>query len=310
MSIIYMKAQGVFMNTRDIEYYVQIVKQKNFTKVAKYFQVSQPTITYALQRLEKELGAALITRDRSHHELIITPAGKQLFLHAQSILQEIKMAKAEITQLQKKKLRFGMPPIIGNEYFPKLSSYFIKHQLMEQIEITDGGSRDLYGMIHEGRIDLAVLGSTQPIVDQKLEVELLLDKRFMIVVSKNHPLAQYELLSFKDLIDEQFVLLNEHYVHPAAFTKLSKQAHIEPKIVYQSNDLTILKSMIRENIGIGFLTEIAIHPEDNLVAIPLSEDIQPRFLISLAKRVQQITTPLQEKVIDVIHEFMKTQKKP
>lgn len=305
-----MKVQGIFMNTRDIEYYVQIVKQKNFTKVAKYFQVSQPTITYALQRLEKELRAALITRDRSHHELIITPAGKQLFLHAQSILQEIKMAKAEITQLQKKKLRFGMPPIIGNEYFPKLSSYFIKHQLMEQIEITDGGSRDLYGMIHEGRIDLAVLGSTQPIVDQKLEVELLLDKRFMIVVSKTHPLAQHEVLSFKDLVDEQFVLLNEHYVHPAAFTKLSKQAHVEPKIVYQSNDLAILKSMIRENIGIGFLTEIAIHPEDNLVSIPLSEEIQPRFLISLAKRAQQITTPLQEKVIEVIHEFMKTQKKP
>lgn len=305
-----MKVQGIFMNTRDIEYYVQIVKQKNFTKVAKYFQVSQPTITYALQRLERELGAALITRDRSHHELIITPAGKQLFLHAQSILQEIKMAKAEITQLQKKKLRFGMPPIIGNEYFPKLSSYFIKHQLMEQIEITDGGSRDLYGMIHEGRIDLAVLGSTQPIVDQKLEVELLLDKRFMIVVSKTHPLAQHDALSFKDLVDEQFVLLNEHYVHPAAFTKLSKQAHVEPKIVYQSNDLTILKSMIRENIGIGFLTEIAIHPEDNLVSIPLSEEIQPRFLISLAKRAQQITTPLQEKVIEVIHEFIKTQKKP
>ncbi len=297
------------MNTRDIEYYVQIVKQKNFTKVAKYFKVSQPTITYALQRLEKELGAALITRDRSHHELIITPAGQQLFLHAQSILQEIRMAKAEIAQLQKKKLRFGMPPIIGNEYFPKLSSYFIKHQLMEQIEITDGGSRDLYGMIHEGRIDLAVLGSTQPIVDQKLEVELLLDKRFMIVVSKNHPFAQQAIISFKDLIDEQFVLLNEHYVHPAAFTKLAKQSHVEPRIVYQSNDLTILKSMIRENIGIGFLTEIAVHPEDNLISIPLSDETQPRFLISLAKRAQQITTPLQEKVIEVIHEFMKTQKK-
>ena len=205
------------MNTRDIEYYVQIVKQKNFTKVAKYFQVSQPTITYALKRLEKELDAVLITRDRSHHELVITPAGKQLFIHAQSILQEIKMAKAEITQLQKKKLRFGMPPIIGNEYFPKLSSYFIKSQLMDQIEITDGGSRDLYGMIHQGRIDLAILGSTQPIIDQKLEIELLLDKRFMIVVAPTHPFADRQMISFSDLTAEQFVLLNEHYVHPAAF---------------------------------------------------------------------------------------------
>ena len=297
------------MNTRDIEYYVQIVKQKNFTKVAKYFQVSQPTITYALKRLEKELDAVLITRDRSHHELVITPAGKQLFIHAQSILQEIKMAKAEITQLQKKKLRFGMPPIIGNEYFPKLSSYFIKSQLMDQIEITDGGSRDLYGMIHQGRIDLAILGSTQPIIDQKLEIELLLDKRFMIVVAPTHPFADRQTISFSDLIAEQFVLLNEHYVHPAAFKKLAKQAHIEPKVVYQSNDLAILKSMIRENIGIGFLTEIAIHPEDHLVSIPLSDQLQPHFLISLAKRTQQIPTPLQENVVEIIQQFMKTQKK-
>lgn len=297
------------MNTRDIEYYVQIVKQKNFTKVAKYFQVSQPTITYALKRLEKELDAVLITRDRSHHELVITPAGKQLFIHAQSILQEIKMAKAEITQLQKKKLRFGMPPIIGNEYFPKLSSYFIKSQLMDQIEITDGGSRDLYAMIHQGRIDLAILGSTQPIIDQKLEIELLLDKRFMIVVAPTHPFADRQTISFSDLTAEQFVLLNEHYVHPAAFKKLAKQAHIEPKVVYQSNDLAILKSMIRENIGIGFLTEIAIHPEDHLVSIPLSDQLQPHFLISLAKRTQQIPTPLQENVVEVIQQFMKTQKK-
>ena len=297
------------MNTRDIEYYVQIVKQKNFTKVAKYFQVSQPTITYALKRLEKELDAVLITRDRSHHELVITPAGKQLFIHAQSILQEIKMAKAEITQLQKKKLRFGMPPIIGNEYFPKLSSYFIKSQLMDQIEITDGGSRDLYGMIHQGRIDLAILGSTQPIIDQKLEIELLLDKRFMIVVAPTHPFADRQTISFSDLTAEQFVLLNEHYVHPTAFKKLAKQAHIEPKVVYQSNDLAILKSMIRENIGIGFLTEIAIHPEDHLVSIPLSDQLQPHFLISLAKRTQQIPTPLQENVVEVIQQFMKTQKK-
>lgn len=47
------------MNTKDIEYYVQIVKQK-FTKVANYFRVSQPTITYALQRLEKSLTPYLL----------------------------------------------------------------------------------------------------------------------------------------------------------------------------------------------------------------------------------------------------------
>lgn len=295
------------MNTKDIEYYVQIVKQKNFTKVANYFRVSQPTITYALQRLEKEFDTVLITRDRSHHELIVTPSESSCFsMHKpfskRFLLQELKSLSC------KEKACFGMPPIIGNEYFPKLSSYFIKHELMNQIEITDGGSRDLYGMIRQGRIDLAVLGSTQPIVDQYLETELLLDKRFMIVVPPTHPLSKQDTVSFKDIADEQFVLLNEHYVHPAAFTKLSKQTHTHPKVVYQSNDLTILKSMVRENVGIGFLAEIAVHPEDHLVCLPLSDEVQPRFLISLAKRTQQIVTPLQEQVVQVIHEFVTAQK--
>lgn len=296
------------MNTRDIEYYVQLVKLKNFTKVANLFHVSQPTITYAVQRLEKELNAVLIVRNRSHNELSITPAGHQLFIHAQSILQEITRAKAEIQQLQTKKIRLGMPPIIGNEYFPKLSGYFIRQKLMNQLEIIDGGSRDLYGMIHQGQIDLALLGSTQPIVDQSLETQLLLDKRFMIVVSPEHPLAQKEAVSFKELINEEFVLLNEHYVHPTAFSKLAKQTHIEPKIVYQSNDLSILKSMIREQVGIGFLTEIAIHPEDQLVALPLTDTVQPRFLISLVTRTQQLPTDLQQQVVRVINEFIQTQK--
>ncbi len=83
------------MNTKDIEYYVQIVKQKNFTKVANYFRVSQPTITYALQRLEKEFDTVLITRDRSHHELIVTPSESSCFsMHKpfskRFLLQELK----------------------------------------------------------------------------------------------------------------------------------------------------------------------------------------------------------------------------
>lgn len=78
--------------------------------------------------------------------------------------------------------------------------------------------------------------------------------------------------------------------------------------MYQSNDLSILKSMIREQVGIGFLTEIAIHPEDQLVVLPLTDAVQPRFLISLVTRTQQLPTDLQQQVVRVINEFIQTQK--
>ncbi|MEE6664921.1 LysR family transcriptional regulator, partial [Limosilactobacillus fermentum] len=47
------------MNIKELRYYHDLVIQKNFSKVATHFGVAQPTITMAIQRLERELGAPL-----------------------------------------------------------------------------------------------------------------------------------------------------------------------------------------------------------------------------------------------------------
>lgn len=291
------------MNFKDLEYFQRLVREKSFTKVANAFHVSQPTITYAVKRLEDELGAELVYRDQSHKQLIITQAGIVLSRHISNILKEITIAVTEIDRLKEDTLDFGLPPIIGNFYFPKLSSYLFKNDLMSHIHLVDGGSRDLYGLLRRGKIDLALLGSTQPIRDDDLTSEILIEKRFMIVVSPNHPLAKRKEISFSELKDEPFVLLNEHYVHPTAFKKMAQQAHFEPQIIYQNSNLNILKGMIREQIGIGFLAELAISPEDNLVMIPITDQPQPTFMISLVQREQVLDSTLRGQLIELIRGF-------
>lgn len=291
------------MNFKDLEYFQRLVREKSFTKVANAFHVSQPTITYAVKRLEDELGAELVYRDQSHKQLIITQAGIVLSRHISNILKEVTIAVTEIDRLKEDTLDFGLPPIIGNFYFPKLSSYLFKNDLMSHIHLVDGGSRDLYGLLRRGKIDLALLGSTQPIRDDDLTSEILIEKRFMIVVSPNHPLAKRKEISFSELKDEPFVLLNEHYVHPTAFKKMAQQAHFEPQIIYQNSNLNILKGMIREQIGIGFLTELAISPEDNLVMIPITDQPQPTFMISLVQRDQVLDSTLRGQLIELIRGF-------
>lgn len=291
------------MNFKDLEYFQRLVREKSFTKVANAFHVSQPTITYAVKRLEDELGAELVYRDQSHKQLIITQAGIVLSRHISNILKEVTIAVTEIDRLKEDTLDFGLPPIIGNFYFPKLSSYLFKNDLMSHIHLVDGGSRDLYGLLRRGKIDLALLGSTQPIRDDDLTSEILIEKRFMIVVSPKHPLAKRKEISFSELKDEPFVLLNEHYVHPTAFKKMAQQAHFEPQIIYQNSNLNILKGMIREQIGIGFLTELAISPEDNLVMIPITDQPQPTFMISLVQREQVLDSTLRGQLIELIRGF-------
>ena len=265
--------------------------------------MSLPTITYAVKRLEDELGTELVYRDQSHKQLIITQAGIVLSRHISNILKEVTIAVTEIDRLKEETLDFGLPPIIGNFYFPKLSSYLFKNNLMRHIHLVDGGSRDLYSLLRRGKIDLALLGSTQPIRDDELTSEILIEKKFMIVVSPNHPLAKRKEIAFSELKDEPFVLLNEHYVHPTAFKKMAQQAHFDPQIIYQNSNLNILKGMIREQIGIGFLAELAILPEDNLVMIPITDQPQPMFIISLVQRDQVLDSTIRGQLIELIRGF-------
>ena len=56
------------MNTRDLQYFAMLVKLKNYTQVAKYFNVSQPSITQAIRRLEQEFDTKLVRKDRVHRQ--------------------------------------------------------------------------------------------------------------------------------------------------------------------------------------------------------------------------------------------------
>ena len=80
------------MNTRDLQYFQALVKYKNYTRVAKEFGVSQPTVTQAIKRLEKEFDAQLVYTDRAHRQNMITRSGQLLAASAKAINEQIALA--------------------------------------------------------------------------------------------------------------------------------------------------------------------------------------------------------------------------
>lgn len=272
------------MNLKDLEYFTELAREGSFTKVAERFHISQPTVTYAVKRLEDALGTDLIVRDRSHKTVVLTQAGRILNIHAAKIFKEIEVAENEISRSQEDIIKLGLPPIIGNFYLRKLFPSLSERGLADRIHLVNGGSNDLYHLLIKGEIDMALLGSVYPIHDENLTDRLLIRSRFTIVVNDRHPLAKRKSISMGDVKDEKFVLLDSHYVHLNAFRKFLQFESFEPKIIYKSKDLSILKGMIREGVGIGFLTELAKDPADGLIYLPIDNKPQLHFNVSLAQR--------------------------
>lgn len=291
------------MNLRDLAYFESLAHYKNYTMVAEQFHVTQPSITYAVKRLEQAVGAQLMMRNQSHQELTLTPAGKVLLQAAQSIRAEWESASKEIVRLQANKIRLGLPPIIGTYFFPRVAKELMQQDVLSLVETEEVGSSQLLRYLRQGKVDLALIGATDSFDLNDLETIELARFPFVILTNAND---SRQAISFAELADEPFISLDGQYVHYEAFREFANQVNIQPSVIYQTNNVTTLKNMVREGVGSAFITVLAsLEDEPGLHKIFLTDQPQPTFRVYMAYRKQHHLTEEQIKIIKTIQEVFK-----
>lgn len=289
------------MNIKELYYYHDLVRTKNFSQVAADFNISQPTVTMAIKRLEESFGTTFFMRDRSHHQLTVTSTGLQFDQHVQRIIEELEIAQKELARAKQERISFGLPPIIGSWYFPRFTPALLQAGLLNQLEVVDHGSASLLQLLAKGELDLALLGSLQPFQQPSLRARVIDKAPIKIIVAKDHPLAAFkDGVSFAQAAQYPFITLDDEYVHAQAFRQAARLARVRPKIVFKTSDVQILKALVANHSGISFLTDLALDANDGLAALPLTDGSQPEFIISLAARANRLPTPNAQRLWSIL----------
>ena len=289
------------MNIKELYYYHDLVRTKNFSQVAADFNISQPTVTMAIKRLEESFGTTFFMRDRSHHQLTVTSTGLQFDQHVQRIIEELEIAQKELARAKQERISFGLPPIIGSWYFPRFTPALLQAGLLNQLEVVDHGSASLLQLLAKGELDLALLGSLQPFQQPSLRARVIDKVPIRIIVAKDHPLAAFkDGVSFAQAAQYPFITLDDEYVHAQAFRQAARLARVRPKIVFKTSDVQILKALVANHSGISFLTDLALDGNDGLAALPLTDGSQPEFIISLAARANRLLTPNAQRLWSIL----------
>lgn len=286
------------MNLRDLEYFSYLCKLKSFTETARALYVSQPSVTMAINRLEKELNIKLIIREHSKNYFSLTEGGKILEKRALNIFNELKEAKLELSKLSGSKIKLGVPPIIGAYFFPALMEKLVLNKLAENIELVETGSIDMRKLILRGEVDMALLGSLEPIEDNNLNSSILKTDKFMVCMSKSHIISTKASLSFKDISKEKFVVLGSSYIHNKLIKSLCTDNDVSMEDFYYTDEIQTAKSLIGSGLGIGIMINMAVNTSSLIKAIPLSEPVA--FYISLVTKKDHYITFEGEKIIDII----------
>ncbi|KXT81879.1 LysR substrate-binding domain-containing protein [Streptococcus panodentis] len=271
------------MNIRDLDYFYQLSVLKSFTETAQHFQVSQPTITYAVKRLEKEFRCLLVEKTSANRVAHLTVQGRILANLAQDMLLRVEKADKAIQRANQQESRLGFPPIISEDVFSRLDAPEEELALLKSVTLVRGGSKELLDALLAGDLDMSLLGSLEPLSYPELVSRELYRREFYLVMSAEHPLAESRELSFEAVLQEKFILLDEHNVHLAAFHHLNSRCQHAAEIALKLDDLMFIGQMLRKNMGISLLTDTMMTNEfADLVKIPLAAADKIYFHVSYA----------------------------
>ena len=239
------------MEIRQLIYFVQIAKSGTYSAAAKQLYVSQPALSKAVKHLEEELDAKLFVQVDKRSEL--TDAGRVLFERAQHLIAEYNSsldAVDEVNGFRRGRLRFGIPYGLGQILFYRIIAEFSRAFPEVEIVATGHGSGRIREDVLAGRLDI---GATliPPAPEEGLEATIIRRDQFFLLTARDHPLARSEGVSFSQLRNEQFIVLNDEYVMTRMTKESCAMAGFSPKIKLAVDRSDFIADLVADRQGIA-----------------------------------------------------------
>ncbi|MEK9969162.1 MAG: LysR family transcriptional regulator [Ferrovibrio sp.] len=237
------------MNLTLIRYFMAVAETGSFTRGAERANVTQPTLSAGIKRLEESLGSSLFERSRAPQ---LTPAGARFLPRARLLLQEWTAARRELRQEGKPvklRLRLGYIPGLPQQRLTALLGSFAAAHPDVAIEILESAAATLTRRLDLGRIDAAILSLGDDSDDQSL---VLFRQRYLLAVPPKHPLARRSSARIADLQDQPFVIRPQAEIMPAA-EKLFDGLNVRPRIIGRAESDAALLALVEAGIGVALL---------------------------------------------------------
>lgn len=258
------------MEINQLIYFLEVSKQKSFTGAAKTLHVSQPAISKMIRMLEDELGVLLFDRTSRHVQL--TDYGVIVQNQVQKLVQtfqDIHTELNEVTNLQKGVIRIGIPPMVGEMFFPRIIGLFHKKYPNIKIKLLEVGSKTVEEGVEDGSLDVGV--AVLPIKPDTFESYEFAKNPIMLVVESGHRLAGRETAKFSDLKDESFILYRQDFGLYEMIHNACNLAGFAPDIVCETSQWDFMARIVADGLGIALLPQQVCQElkNKNVTVIPL-----------------------------------------
>lgn len=267
----------------NFEYYkifYYVAKYKNITAAAKMLFLSQPTVSYSIQNLEKELQCTLFIRSKKG--VTLTPEAKILYKHVSKACAHIFKAEEElhaVLNMSSGTLRIGASELALHRYLLPYLERFRHAYPNIKLTINTYPTREAISALKAGLIDFAVIVRSPYESYPELETTELTSFQDMVIAGPKYSFLQDKELHLADLMEYPLITIAQG----TSTRKYLEQIFMEhdlilkPEIELTTSELIV--PLVIRNLGIGIVpsrfASAALH-EGNLYFLNMQEYIPPR----------------------------------
>lgn len=276
------------MELRQLRYFIEIIKSQNYSHAAKNLFVTQPTLSWNMNKLQDELGVKLMYQ--VGNKVMPTTAGSALYEKSIKIIDELDTFADDIKSdflFDKKEITIGSNAVISPVFMP-LIRQFMEVYPNFRISIEEDGSVKTQKKVANGELEIGIV--SYPIVEEGLDIERNIFHVFkydaFVLLHEDHPLASKKELSIKDLKGEVFASMNKDYVLWNVLKTLARENGFNAEINFVSNNHEVLINTVLKNKSIALLPIQLkeMYQDLPLVWIPLKDKIKPFDIVVVHKK--------------------------
>lgn len=272
------------MELRQLEYFVAVAEEANFTRAAARVHISQSGVSAQIRALERELGAELI--DRSGGTATLTTAGQAALTQARATLAaagSVRQSVDDIAGLLSGSLRVGMVTACTvPQLFDALARFHSAHPGVE-LALQESNSDRLVADVRAGELDIALVGVAAR-VPEGLESMVVIDERIVAAVPPQHPLAAQGEATLAQVCEHPIIALPPGTGIRAVFDRDCVGVGLAPSIALQATAPDAVADLAARGLGVAILSaSMTTSYDDTLVAVELT-DSQTAALLALVWR--------------------------
>ena len=270
------------MELRQLEYFLAVAEERNFTRAAERVHISQSGVSAQIRQLERELGAELF--DRSARTVTLTVAGKAALEHARQAVaaaRAVGQAVGEVGDLIRGSLTVGM--VAGctlTPLFDGLAAFHRAHPGVELALLEDDSDR-LTEAVRTGTLDLALIGCAGTTPDG-LDAHTLIAEPLVAAVPPGHPLAG-PAVTLAELLAHPLICLPPGTGVRTVLDRDCAAAGLTPRIALQASAASAIADLAARGLGVAVLSRSMAEAFPALVPVTVTDLTTPGLLALVSR---------------------------